>query len=385
MDRLNTRRIQDRELTRYEGHLNLPKVGILGQQRLKQASVLCIGIGSLGCPVVSYLAAAGIGKIGLVDFDIVEESNFQRQILFRTVDIGEKKSTIAKRSLEMLNPYVSFEAYPVKLTADWIEKLFPKYDIIVDATDNFSSRLTINSGCVKYKKPLISASVYQFEGQISVFNHKDGPCYECLFPITEKEILNEEKCSSIGIFSTLTGIVGTIQANEVLKLIIGLDESLSGQLLLIDSTSLNVQKLNFSKNPLCRQCSGTKSTQSVNLNIKNSEIQEPQAQYGLNPNEVWNLIQSDQKALLLDLRPNNETTSIRIPGSRKVMLAEVLDQAIEGRFLEKTLILYCSAELRARRATESLRGSGISAHYLMGGMHKWVSENKPVEQVEDDE
>ncbi|MBL4668869.1 MAG: HesA/MoeB/ThiF family protein, partial [Flavobacteriales bacterium] len=226
--------LTNKEKNRYSRHLSLEKVGLSGQEKLKLAKVLVIGSGGLGCPVLQYLTAAGIGTIGIIDFDNVDETNLQRQILFTTNDIGTNKAVAAGNRLKQLNPYIDFNIYPERLTTKNALNLFSDYDIIVDGTDNFSTRYLVNDACVITNKPLIYGAIYKFEGQVTVFNYQKGPTYRCLFPEPPKAG-SVPNCSEIGVLGVLPGIIGTQQANEVLKLILGIGESLSGKLLTYDS------------------------------------------------------------------------------------------------------------------------------------------------------
>jgi len=363
------------EMTRYEGHLNLPGVGLGGQEKLKKASVLCIGVGGLGCPVATYLVAAGVGRIGLVDSDVVEESNLQRQTIFGTSSVGQKKAEFAKRYLEGINPHMSIIAYPIRLTEDWVESLFPEYDIIIDATDNFATRVLINSGSIKFQKPLISGSVFRFEGQVSVFNYQNGPCYECLFPMNEEDVSQDQHCTALGIVSSLTGIVGTIQANEAIKLILGVGEPLSGKLLLVDALEMKTQHLSFSKRSDCPRCQLGES-RKLTLGSSNSPL-------GLKADELLKLVKSGTDIHLIDVRPSDQVELIRIPGSQKIGLEKLIKEPEAFHHLkERNVVIYCGSELRARRGAEALREYGISARYLIGGLREWTLQGLPLEEVE---
>ena len=236
------------EKEQYDRHLILNEIGAEGQLKLKNAKVLVIGAGGLGCPVLQYLSAAGVGTIGIIDDDNVDQSNLQRQILYTHLDIGENKAITAAKRLKPLNPFVEFEVYRTRLTTKNVLDLFKNYDLIVDGTDNFSSRYLINDAAVLTNKPVIFGSIFKFEGQLSVFNYKNGPTYRCLFPSPPKanEVPN---CSEIGVLGVLPGIIGSLQANEVLKIILGLGEVLTGKLLTFDALSMNQRCFTFKKNP----------------------------------------------------------------------------------------------------------------------------------------
>ena len=226
--------LTDIEKNRYSRHILLDKIGLEGQEKLKGAKVLVIGAGGLGCPVLQYLTAAGVGTIGIIDFDIVDETNLQRQILFTVNDVGVNKAEAAENRLRQLNPYVRFNIYPERLTTKNALNLFSEYDIIVDGTDNFSTRYLVNDACVITGKPLVYGAIYKFEGQVAVFNFNGGPSYRCLFPEPPKSG-SVPNCSEVGVIGVLPGLIGTQQANEVIKLILEIGEPLSGKLLTYNS------------------------------------------------------------------------------------------------------------------------------------------------------
>lgn len=234
------------DTNRYSRHLLLDKVGEKGQLKLKKAKVLVIGAGGLGCPVLQYLGAAGVGEIGIVDFDVIDESNLQRQILFSVEDVGKSKSETAKEKLQAQNPLIKIVAYNFELTNLNAVELFSQYDIIVDGTDNFSTRYMVNDGCVLANKPLIYGAIHKFEGQVSVFNYEDGPTYRCLFP-NPPELGAMPSCSEVGVIGVLPGVIGTQQANEVLKMILGIGKVMSGELLIYNSLDPSFLQLKINK------------------------------------------------------------------------------------------------------------------------------------------
>jgi molybdopterin/thiamine biosynthesis adenylyltransferase/rhodanese-related sulfurtransferase len=237
--------LSQQEIKRYNRHIILPEIGLEGQHKLKQAKVLVIGAGGLGCPVLMYLAAVGVGTIGIVDFDKIDASNLQRQILYSIDDIGKYKAEVAKQKLSSQNPYVHLIAHISHLTSQNALELIAQYDIVVDGSDNFATRYLLNDACVMLNKPLVAASVFKFEGQLSVYNYKNGPTYRCLFPEPPTE---SPSCSEIGVIGVLPGILGTLQANEVIKIITKTGQILSGKLLFIDALSLQFRELQFEKN-----------------------------------------------------------------------------------------------------------------------------------------
>ncbi len=239
-------KLSQKDTNRYSRHLLLDKVGIEGQLKLKQAKVLVIGAGGLGCPVLQYLGAAGIGEIGIIDFDVIDESNLQRQILFTVNDIGKSKSKTAKLKVEAQNPLITVVAYDFELTNLNAIELFKQYDIIVDGTDNFSTRYLVNDACVLVKKPLVYGAIHKFEGQVSVFNYQNGPTYRCLFP-NPPELGSMPSCSEVGVIGVLPGVIGTQQANEVLKMVLGIGKVMSGELLIYNALDPSFLQLKINK------------------------------------------------------------------------------------------------------------------------------------------
>src|SRR5256712_5525053 len=246
------------ELVRYDRHLLLPQVGVEGQRKLKAASVLLIGAGGLGSPLALYLAAAGVGRIGIVDFDVVDESNLQRQIIHGTSDVGRPKLESARRRLHDVNPHITVETHETRLSSENALELIRDYDIVADGTDNFPARYLVNDACVLTGKPNVYGSIFRFEGQASVFATKDGPCYRCLYPEAPPAGL-VPSCAEGGVLGVLPGIVGLVQATEVIKLILGAGTSLVGRLLLIDALGMKFRELKLRKNPNCPAC-GTHPT-----------------------------------------------------------------------------------------------------------------------------
>ena len=239
-------KLSQKDTNRYSRHLLLDKVGVAGQLKLKQAKVLVIGAGGLGCPVLQYLGAAGVGEIGIIDFDVIDESNLQRQILFSVDDIGKSKSKTAKLKLEAQNPLINVVAYDFELTNKNAVELFTEYDVIVDGTDNFSTRYMVSDGCVLANKPLVYGAIHKFEGQVSVFNYQNGPTYRCLFP-NPPELGSMPSCSEVGVIGVLPGVIGTQQANEVLKMILKIGKVMSGELLIYNSLDPSFLQLKINK------------------------------------------------------------------------------------------------------------------------------------------
>lgn len=329
------------EQKQYIRHLRLDEVGLAGQLKLKQAKVLVIGAGGLSCPVLQYLSAAGVGKIGIVDDDSIEHSNLQRQILYTHKDIGKYKAEAAVEQLQMLNPYIQYYAYKTRLTKDNALELFPDYDIIVDGTDNFPTRYLINDAAVLLGKPVVFRSIHKFDGQVSVFNFKNRPTYRCLYP-TPPKINEVPNCSEIGVLGVLLGIIGSLQANEVLKIILGLGRILSGQLLTFDALSLKQMLFFIEKNT------------SISITTLENDYQ---AFCGI-PKDIKEFSYQDYEEHptsfnLLDVRTQTERDayyikSIHIP----------LDELSE-RYHEipdnKNLLVFCQSGVRSKSAIEILK------------------------------
>ena len=254
---------------RYNRHIIISEIGQRGQNKLSSAKVLMVGAGGLGCPVLQYLVAAGIGTIGIIDFDIVEKSNLQRQVLYGESSLGENKAIAAKTKLKDLNNEIEILAYPEKLTFQNAIDLFRQFDIIVDGTDNFETRYLINDACILTDKPLVFGAIYKFQGQVSVFNYKNGPTYRCAFPVKpiQSEIPN---CSQVGVLGVLPGVIGTMQANEVLKIVLGIGDVLSGRLLCYDALTNQTStiKLNRSDNEIQKVMSGSDDFKTRKMNEK---------------------------------------------------------------------------------------------------------------------
>lgn len=359
--------LDDKEKYRYSRHLLLDKVGERGQQKLKAAKVLVIGAGGLGCPVLQYLTAAGVGTIGIIDFDKVDETNLQRQILFTINDIGKNKAIAAKERLKQLNPFVQFDVFAEKLTVKNALSIFKHYDVVVDGTDNFSTRYLVNDACVITEKPLVYGAIYKFEGQVSLFNYKNGPSYRCLFPEPPKSG-SVPSCSDVGVIGVLPGIIGTQQANEALKIILEIGTLLSGKLLMYDALNASFITLNVNR-----------SEEQITkvLNSKNDfENNNYDLFCGIKPIELEGEITSSElKKLLeneilqlLDVREEWEQPKIEnyevlnIPLNRIPLSIEHIDKT------KKTVVI-CQHGVRSLKAIEFLKANGFNNLInLTGGM-----------------
>lgn len=335
--------LTQREKDRYGRQTILPEIGMEGQLQLKAAKVLIIGAGGLGCPVLQYLAAAGVGTIGIADYDKVEASNLQRQILYTGEDIGKYKVVVAKEKAVSINPFILINAHVVNVTKENVLSLIGGYDIIVDGSDNFATRYLLNDACVMMNKPLVFGSILKFEGQVSVFNYRNGPTYRCIF--TEQPAPNEmPNCAVIGVVATLPGIVGTLQANEVIKMIIGIGEVLSGRLLVINALTMQTQCFSFSaidNNKLITHL-GTYTYDC-----------EPMVS-SINLDELAQLLQTE-KIQLVDVREPKEHADFNI-GGVNIPLSQVASDARLSR-TDHTIVFYCASGIRSKKAVEILTES----------------------------
>ena len=369
------------EVMRYSRHLIMPEVGMEGQLKIKAAKVLCIGTGGLGAPLGLYLAAAGVGRIGLVDFDVVDTTNLQRQVLFGTSDVGQPKTTAAANRLRNLNPDIRIDTYETQLTSANALELFKDYDIIVDGTDNFPTRYLVHDACVITGKPNVYGSIFRFEGQITVFGYPGGPCYRCLYPEPPPPGL-VPSCAEGGVLGVLPGIVGTIQAAETLKLIIGKGEPLIGRLLLFDALAMKFRELKLRKNPDCPVC-GTHPT--VTKLIDYAEFCGVRGEEA--PTTVTNVPEITARELkarldkgddiyVLDVREPHEYQICHING-HLIPLGE-LPQRVHELDSSREIVAHCKSGKRSAQAVEFLQAAGFrKISSLKGGILAWSDEVDP--------
>ncbi len=363
------------EKKHYEKQLSLPEIGEKGQILLKKAKVLVVGAGGLGCPVLQYLTAVGVGKIGIVDEDRVETSNLQRQVLFTYNDIGEAKVEVALQKLVQSNPYIEVVPHLLRLNAVNAESILSEYDIVVDCTDNFASRYLINDACVLYGKVLIYGAIYQFEGQVSVFNFNDGPTYRCLFPDPPKSNILPN-CSEVGVFGVLPGIIGTFQAIETIKVITGIGDVLSGKVLLYEALNQKnriIKIIPNNKNRNIVELSDTLYSCSTNSDLANSMITE------IEPKQFSEMLVKPDDILVIDVREEWERAVSQISPSFHIPLGEFSSSGgpvLPDEFSkEKKVMLYCKAGVRSRMAGEVLLKNGYKKLFnLTGGILKWEAE-----------
>jgi molybdopterin/thiamine biosynthesis adenylyltransferase/rhodanese-related sulfurtransferase len=372
---LLTMNLSEEEIRQYQRHLSLPGFGPEAQGKLKEAAVLVVGAGGLGCPALQYLAAAGVGKIGIVDDDVVDASNLQRQVLYTHDDIGQSKAEVAANRLAKLNPYVEIVPLVARLSRDNAKEALEGYEIVVDGTDSFNSRYLINDACVLFDKVLVYGAIHQFEGQVSVFNLGDGPTYRCLFP-EPPPAGTVPNCAEIGVVGVLPGIIGCMQALEVIKVVTGIGNSLSGKLLLYDAMTNTTRTLGLSPNPESLEIVELPEETSF-CGTKGAEVDSGVVE--IVPVELVRMMKENPDLLVLDVREDWERELSRIDPSSHCPLGEF--SRPEGPSLPvdfhpgREVVVYCKAGVRSRMACEGLEALGYSKLYnLSGGMIRWSED-----------
>ncbi|MHB1305965.1 MAG: molybdopterin-synthase adenylyltransferase MoeB [Limisphaerales bacterium] len=371
--------IGNAELQRYARHLALPEVGWDGQRRLGNTRVLCVGAGGLGSPLLLYLAAAGIGRIGVVDFDSVELSNLQRQVLYRTADVGRPKAVAAREAVQGLNPHVEVDLHEVRLTSANALEIVRPYDIVVDGTDNFPTRYLTNDACVLLGKPNVYGSVHRFEGQASVFGpHLGAPCYRCLYPEPPPPGV-APSCAEGGVLGVLPGLIGCLQATEVIKLALGVGQSLTGRLLLVEALTMRFREIKVRRDPACPLC-GEQPTLTKLIDYEQFCGVTPVSPAGddgleVTVHELRRALETpDSGVRVLDVRDPDEARIARIQGTRLLPLAVLPERFRE---LDPTLTYYvhCKSGLRSQKAVAFLRAHGFTAvKSVRGGILAWADE-----------
>ncbi|NPA93582.1 MAG: molybdopterin-synthase adenylyltransferase MoeB [Chloroflexi bacterium] len=363
------------ELKRYARHVVLPEVGLEGQRRLKSASVLVVGVGGLGSPASLYLAAAGVGRLGLVDGDVVDESNLQRQVLYATAEVGEPKALAAQRRLQALNPHIQIEAYPQRLTADNAWDLIQTYDIILDGTDNFAARYLLNDVAVLQNKPFVYGSISRFEGQVSVFYAAEGPCYRCIFPSPPAQ---RRSCAQTGVLGALPGVVGTLEATEALKLILGIGKPLIGKLLLYDALAMTFDVIRLRKNPQCKVCGEHPEITAIGPHYDEAACGQAEVpaeasatEDTISPQALAQRLASSHPPLVIDIRDPEEFQIGHLPGARNVPL-EQLDTALKDLPREAEIVVVCRRGRRSADAVAKMKAAGFAhVRRLDGGLEAW--------------
>ncbi|MDR3182390.1 MAG: molybdopterin-synthase adenylyltransferase MoeB [Planctomycetaceae bacterium] len=357
------------ELSRYSRHLILPEIGPCGQRKLKNSKVLCVGSGGLGSPIAMYLAAAGVGTLGIIDDDVVSENNLQRQIIHSTRSIKRRKVESAKERLEDLNPHIQVRPLAVRLNASNALDIFKDYDVIVDGTDNFGVRYLINDACVLLGKPDVYGGVLRTEGQASVFHYKGGPCLRCLCPEPPKpgEVMT---CTEGGILNVLPGIIGCIQANETIKIILGKGETLANRLLILDAWKMKFREITLQKDPMCPVC-GTKPT--IKKLKETAAFCAAQAVPLITAAGLKRLLKKEPAALqMIDVREPKETAAGMIPGAVNIPLGKIAARKSKLN-PAKPIIFICQSGVRSETAVRELTAAGFTAAMssLKGGMNTW--------------
>src|SRR5579884_1558225 len=372
--------LTNEEIARYSRHLILPEVGLEGQKKLKAAKVLCVGTGGLGAPLAYYLAAAGIGTLGLVDFDKVDESNLQRQIIHSTKDVGRPKIDSAAEKLQALNPYLKIVKHETMLTSANALDIIKDYDIIADGTDNFPTRYLVNDACVLSGKPNAYASIFRFEGQASVFATEEGPCYRCLYPEPPPPGL-VPSCAEGGVLGILPGLLGIIQATEVIKLILGKGEPLIGRLLLVDALGMKFRELKLRKNPDCPVC-GTHPTVTklIDYNqfcgIRGEEAPVTTNVPAIEPEELKRRLDAGEDIFVLDVREPHEYQICNINGY--LLPLGDLPKRVNELDSSREIVAHCRSGVRSAKAVDFLRQAGFKkVKNLTGGILAWADKVDP--------
>ncbi|MEZ0076740.1 adenylyltransferase/sulfurtransferase MoeZ [Planotetraspora sp. GP83] len=371
------------EVRRYSRHLIIPDVGMAGQKRLKNAKVLCVGAGGLGSPALLYLAAAGVGTLGIVDFDIVDESNLQRQIIHGQSDVGRLKAESAAASVREINPLVNVVIHNVALTTDNVMDIFSGYDLIVDGTDNFATRYMVNDAAVLLGKPYVWGSIYRFDGQASVFWAEHGPCYRCLYPEPPPPGM-VPSCAEGGVLGVLCASIGSIQVNEAIKVITGIGEPLVGRLMIYDALEMKYRDVKVRKDPECPLCGKNPSiTELIDYEAfcgtVSEEAQQAAAGSTITAAELKEMQDRGDDIYLIDVREQNEYEIVNIPGAVLIPKGEFLNgSALEGLPQDKRIVLHCKSGGRSAEVLAVLKNAGFSdAVHVGGGVLGWVKTVDP--------
>ena len=369
------------EVRRYSRHLIIPDVAMAGQQRLMNAKVLCVGAGGLGSPALMYLAAAGVGTIGIVEFDTVDESNLQRQIIHGQSDIGKSKAQSAKEKISEINPYVNVITHELRLDNSNVKEIFSQYDIIVDGTDNFATRYLVNDACVLLKKPYVWGSIYRFDGQASVFWAEYGPCYRCLYPEPPPPGM-VPSCAEGGVLGVLCATIGSIQTTEAIKVITGVGEPMIGSLMIYDALEMSFRKIKVRKDPNCPLC-GNNPSQSDLLpdydafcGVLSDAAEVAVKDSTISVTELASKIDANEGFYLVDVREPSEFEIVRIPGSHLIPKQGFLDGTVLATLpQDKPIILHCKSGVRSAECLAILKGAGFAdATHVAGGVIAWAKQ-----------
>jgi sulfur-carrier protein adenylyltransferase/sulfurtransferase len=371
------------EVKRYSRHLIIPDVGMTGQKRLKNAKVLVVGAGGLGSPALLYLAAAGVGTLGIVDFDVVDESNLQRQIIHGVSDVGRLKAESARNSILQVNPYVEVVLHTERLDSDNALQIFGPYDLIVDGTDNFATRYLVNDAAVLLGKPYVWGSIYRFDGQASVFWAEHGPCYRCLYPEPPPPGM-VPSCAEGGVLGVLCASIGSIQVNEAIKVITGIGDPLVGRLMIYDALEMTYRSVQVRKDPECPVC-GKNPTITELIDYEafcgavSEEAQEAAQGSTITARDLKSMMDAGENIFVVDVREPNEYEIVSIPGATLIPKGEfVSGAALERLPQDKRIVLHCKSGARSAEALAIVKDAGFSdAVHVAGGVLAWVSQIDP--------
>jgi sulfur-carrier protein adenylyltransferase/sulfurtransferase len=371
------------EVRRYSRHLIIPDVATTGQKRLKNAKVLVVGAGGLGSPALMYLAAAGVGTLGIVDFDVVDDTNLQRQIIHGQSDVGRPKAVSARESIAEINPYITVNLHEERLDSSNALEIFAPYDLIVDGTDNFATRYLVNDACVLLNKPYVWGSIYRFDGQASVFWSEHGPCYRCLYPEPPPPGM-VPSCAEGGVLGVLCASIGSIQVTEAIKVLTGIGEPLVGRLMVYDALEMSYRAINVRKDPDCAVC-GPKATVTELIDYEafcgavSEEAAEAAAGSTITAPELRDMMDAGKPLFLVDVREPAEYEIVRIPGSTLIPNREILTgEALSSLPQDKPVVLYCRTGVRSAEALAAVKAAGFrDAVHVQGGVTAWATQVDP--------
>jgi adenylyltransferase/sulfurtransferase len=372
------------EIRRYSRHLIIPDVGVTGQKRLKNAKVLCVGAGGLGSPALLYLAAAGVGTLGIVEFDTVDESNLQRQIIHGQSDIGRPKAESAAASIAEINPLVNVVVHDTALDTENVKEIFSQYDLIVDGTDNFATRYMVNDAAVLLGKPYVWGSIYRFDGQASVFWEEHGPCYRCLYPEPPPPGM-VPSCAEGGVLGVLCASIGSIQVNEAIKLLTGIGEPLVGKLMVYDALEMEYRKIKVRKDPDCVLCGPNATLTDLMEDYEDFcgaisvEAQEATVDATITAAELKEMQDAGKDVLLVDVREPAEYEIVRIPGAVLIPKGDILSgEALAKLPQDRQIVLHCKSGVRSAEALAALKAAGFKdAVHVQGGVLSWIKSVDP--------
>jgi adenylyltransferase/sulfurtransferase len=371
------------EVRRYSRHLIIPDVGMTGQRRLKNARVLCVGAGGLGSPALMYLAAAGVGTLGIVDFDVVDESNLQRQVIHGQSDVGRPKAVSAMETIREINPHVTVVLHAERLDSGNAMAIFSDYDLIVDGTDNFATRYLVNDACVLLGKPYVWGSIYRFDGQASVFWAEHGPCYRCLYPEPPPPGM-VPSCAEGGVLGVLCATVGSVQVNEAIKVITGIGDPLAGRLAIYDALDMTFRTVKVRKDPECPVC-GKNPTVTELIDYEefcgtvSADAQHAAAGSTITAGELKDMLDRGDDIFLVDVREPNEYEIVSIPGATLIPKGEFLSGAALAQLpQDKRLVLHCKSGVRSAECLAVVKDAGFGdAVHVGGGILAWISQVDP--------